>query len=134
MNNLELLEMAKKMIPKAYAPYSNFRVGAALLCSDGSVYTGCNIENAAYSPTICAERSAVCCAICDGHKDFVKIAVVSDSDKDSTSAPCGVCRQVLYEFNPEIIVVEESKNDKRGYIEYKLNNDLLPHAFGPENL
>ena len=96
----ELCKLAIEAMGHAYAPYSGFQVGAALLCADGSVYQGCNIENAAYSPTNCAERTAIFKAVYDGHRDFTAIAVCGGRDGVITGAcpPCGVCRQVMREF------------------------------------
>ena len=96
----ELCKLAIEAMGHAYAPYSGFQVGAALLCADGSVYQGCNIENAAYSPTNCAERTAFFKAVYDGHRDFTAIAVCGGKDGAITGAfpPCGVCRQVMREF------------------------------------
>lgn len=95
-----LIEQAKEAMRHAYAPYSGYKVGAALLCADGTVYGGCNIENAAYSPTNCAERTAFFKAVYDGHRAFTAIAVVGGKDGKITGAfpPCGVCRQVMREF------------------------------------
>lgn len=99
----ELCNLAKEAMTRAYAPYSGYRVGAALLCADGTVYQGCNIENAAYSPTNCAERTAFFKAVYDGHRDFAAIAVCGGKDGVITGAfpPCGVCRQVMREFCAE---------------------------------
>ena len=96
----KLCKLAIEAMAHAYAPYSGFKVGAALLCADGSVYQGCNIENAAYSPTNCAERTAIFKAVYDGHRDFTAIAVCGGRDGVITGAfpPCGVCRQVMREF------------------------------------
>ena len=96
----ELCKLAMEAMGHAYAPYSGFQVGAALLCADGSVYQGCNIENAAYSPTNCAERTAIFKAVYDGHRDFTAIAVCGGKDGVIVGAfpPCGVCRQVMREF------------------------------------
>ena len=96
----KLVELAKEAMTRAYAPYSGFKVGAALLCADGTVYQGCNIENAAYGPTNCAERTAFFTAVCAGQRDFVSIAVCGGKDGVITGAfpPCGVCRQVMREF------------------------------------
>ena len=96
----ELCKLAIEAMAHAYAPYSGFKVGAALLCADGSVYQGCNIENAAYSPTNCAERTAFFKAVYDGHRDFTAIAVCGGKNGVITGAfpPCGVCRQVMREF------------------------------------
>ena len=96
----QLMAMAREAMGKAYAPYSGFHVGAALLCADGTVYQGCNIENASYSPTNCAERTAFFKAVYDGHRDFTAIAVVGGKEGKITGSfpPCGVCRQVMREF------------------------------------
>ena len=96
----KLIEMAKEAMMRAYAPYSGFYVGAALLCADGTVYQGCNIENAAYGPTNCAERTAFFKAVYDGHRDFTAIAVCGGKEGVISGAfpPCGVCRQVMREF------------------------------------
>ena len=96
----KLIELAKEAMTHAYAPYSHFHVGAALLCADGTVYQGCNIENASYSPTNCAERTAFFKAVYDGHRDFTAIAVVGGKEGKITGSfpPCGVCRQVMREF------------------------------------
>jgi len=96
----QLIEKAKEAMQHAYVPYSGYKVGAALLCADGTVYGGCNIENASYSPTNCAERTAFFKAVYDGQRDFVAIAVVGGKDGKITGAfpPCGVCRQVMREF------------------------------------
>ena len=96
----KLIEMAIEAMSHAYAPYSGFKVGAALLCADGTVYTGCNIENASYTPTVCAERTAFFKAVYDGHRDFTAIAVVGGKEGKITGSfpPCGVCRQVMREF------------------------------------
>ena len=100
MSDLELMRLANKARKNAYAPYSDFRVGAALLGADGKVYTGCNVENAAYSPTNCAERTAFFKAVSEGEREFSVIAIVGGhgDDLSSTCAPCGVCRQVMAEF------------------------------------
>lgn len=103
-----LLKQAQKAKEKAYAPYSNFRVGAALLAKSGKVFTGCNIENAAYSVTCCAERVALFKAVSSGEKQFDAIAVTSDSD--DITFPCGVCRQALAEFSTNIDVISSNKN------------------------
>ena len=96
----KLIELAKEAMTHAYAPYSHFHVGAALLCADGTVYQGCNIENAAYSPTNCAERTAFFKAVYDGHRDFSAIAICGGMEGVITdfTTPCGVCRQVMQEF------------------------------------
>jgi len=107
-----LIEAAAKARERAYAPYSHFRVGAALLCRSGQVYIGCNIENVAYSPTICAERTAIASAIAAGEQPgtFEAIAVVGDDPEPST--PCGVCRQVLAELAPGALVIMAASPEK----------------------
>ena len=128
MNDMKLIEMAVKAREKAYAPYSEFKVGAALLAAGGKVYTGCNIENAAYSPSNCAERTAFFKAVSEGERDFEAIAVVGGKDTPGFCTPCGVCRQVMAEFcNPEkfrIILMD----NKGGTITYLLE-ELLPSGF-----
>lgn len=131
-----LLDEARKARERAYAPYSNFLVGAALLTSSGKIYHGCNIENAAYTPSNCAERTAFFRAIYDGERDFVKIAIVGsprDSEPDLLTAPCGVCRQVMMEFcNYERFTIVMP--DGNGGIIEVLLKDLIPLGFGPNNL
>ncbi len=125
----KLIKLAKEAMLRAYAPYSGFTVGAALLCADGSVYQGCNIENAAYGPTNCAERTAIFKAVYDGHREFSAIAVCGGKDGKITGAfpPCGVCRQVMREFCDDdfrILLVGE----KDSWEEVTLSQ-LLPHSF-----
>lgn len=129
----KLISFAVEAMGKAYAPYSGFRVGAALLCSDGTVYTGCNIENAAYSPTNCAERTAVFKAVSEGHRDFTAIAVCGGKNGEITKicTPCGVCRQVLGEFCKDDFPVYLA--GKGGYKILTLG-ELLPYSFGETNL
>ncbi len=129
MTREELKAAAAAMLDRAYIPYSNFPVGAALECSDGTVFTGCNIENAAYSPTLCAERVAVGKAVSEGHQDFVRIAVAGRCE--DFCVPCAVCRQVLYEFAPDMEVI--SLNGKGEELALTLR-ELLPHGFGPKYL
>ena len=129
MNREELKAAAVAMLDRAYCPYSHFAVGAALECADGTVFTGCNIENAAFSPTICAERTAVAKAVSEGHTDFVRIAIAGRSA--DFCVPCGVCRQVLREFAPGIEVI--CLNGKGEEQVFTLS-ELLPHSFGPEFL
>ena len=124
MTDRELLTMAKKASENAYAPYSRFHVGAALECEDGSVYTGCNVENIALGDTICAERVAVGKAISEGNRKFTRIAIYG-SGKDYCM-PCGSCRQVLAEFAPNMEVL--CARETGGYVSYRLK-DLLPHSF-----
>ena len=125
---LELIEKAKQAMEKAYAPYSGFQVGAALKCADGSIYTGCNIENASFSPTICAERTAFAKAVSEGKRDFTAIAVCGGKGGVITGlcTPCGVCRQVMAEFCKEDFRVILVKPD--GYEERTLSQ-LLPDSF-----
>ena len=102
MSNQELMKLALQARKKAYAPYSGFLVGAALLCADGSVYLGCNIENSSFSPTCCAERVAIFKAISDGKRDFCAIAIAGGKETaENACYPCGVCRQVMSEFCSE---------------------------------
>ena len=129
MTREELKAAAVTMLDRAYCPYSHFAVGAALECADGTVFTGCNIENAAYSPGICAERTAVAKAVSEGHTDFVRIAIAGRSA--DFCVPCGVCRQVLREFAPDIEVI--CLNGKGEEQVFTLS-ELLPHSFGPEFL
>jgi len=129
MEYAELVEQAKQAMAGAYAPYSGFQVGAALLCADGTVYTGCNIENASFSPTICAERTAFAKAISEGKRAFTAIAVCGGKDGVITGPcpPCGVCRQVMAEFcPPEFLVLLVTP---RGCEERTLSQ-LLPDSFG----
>lgn len=113
MNNSELIKAALEARGLSYSPYSGFAVGAALLCKDGSVFTGCNIENSAFTPTNCAERTAFFKAVSEGKKDFVKIAVVggnADKQPDNYCPPCGVCRQVMKEFCSSDFEIIMAKN------------------------
>ena len=134
MTNQELFELAVKARELSYSPYSNFKVGAALLAKSGMVYTGCNIENAAYTPCNCAERTAFFKAISEGVREFEKIAIVGGKDEIATmTAPCGVCRQVMMEFcNPKTfkIIMLKAENE---LMEVTLEQ-LVPYGFGPENL
>ena len=125
----KLIELAKAAMTHAYAPYSGYKVGAALLCADGTVYQGCNIENASYTPTICAERSAFFKAVFDGHRDFTAIAVCGGKDGVITGAfpPCGVCRQVMREFcDDDFMIYMAGVEDS--YEAYPLK-EMLPHSF-----
>ena len=129
----KLIALAVQAMGKAYAPYSGFQVGAALLCSDGTVFTGCNIENAAYSPTNCAERTAVFKAVSEGHKDFAAIAICGGKGGKITNlcTPCGVCRQVLREFCKDDFPIYLAHGS--GYKTLTLA-DLLPYSFGGDSL
>ena len=141
MQNLEksmiskLIETAMEQLKFSYTPYSNFKVGAALLTKSGKIYTGCNIENASYTPTNCAERTAFFKAVSEGVREFDAICIVGGKDGILTeyTAPCGVCRQVMMEFcDPEtfqiILAVSREKYDI-----FTLK-ELLPFGFGPDNL
>ena len=132
MNDPELMKLAAEARKNAYAPYSGFLVGAALLTEDGRVYTGCNIENAAYSPTNCAERTAFFKAVSEGARTFAAIAVVGGKGEmpDAFCAPCGVCRQVMAEFcGPDFRVLLGTEEQ---FTVYTLNR-LLPHSFSLNN-
>ena len=125
----ELKAAAVAMLDRAYCPYSHSAVGAALECADGTVFTGCNIENAAFSHTLRAERTAVAKAVSEGHTDFVRIAVAGRCG--DFCVPCAVCRQVLREFAPDIeIICLNGKGEEQVFT----LPDLLPHSFGPEFL
>ncbi len=132
----ELILSALEARKKAYTPYSEFKVGAAVLTAELRIYTGCNIENAAYSPGICGERTAIYKAVSEGCRKIKAIAVVGDKAGDTVSQyafPCGVCRQVMREFsNPEEMIVIVAKSCDE-YQVYTLNQ-LLPESFGPEHL
>jgi cytidine deaminase len=123
----ELLAVAARAQKLAYVPYSRFPVGAALLASDGTIYAGCNVENASYGLTICAERNAIAHAVLCGAKAFTAVAVVTENGV----TPCGACRQVLAEFGPQMTVIVA---DTRGNQQIYSLADLLPAAFGPDQL
>lgn len=131
----QMIELAIKQLEFSYAPYSGFKVGAVLLAKDGTFYTGCNIENAAYTPTNCAERTAFFKAVSEGVRKFRAICIVGGKDGVLTeyASPCGVCRQVMMEFcDPDTfqIILATSKE------QYKILSlkELLPLGFGPDNL
>ena len=131
----ELIEIAVDMTKMSYSPYSHFRVGAALLAKNGQIYTGCNIENAGYTPSNCAERTAFFKAVSDGVKEFQAIAVVVglNGELKQLAAPCGVCRQVMMEFcDPKTFQIIMA-TDKEHYRMMSLE-ELLPMGFGPKNL
>ena len=135
MDRERLIEMAFAARENAYTPYSHFRVGAALLCKNGKIYTGCNIENAAYSVANCAERTALFKAVSEGEREFEAIAVVGSLEGEENriiTAPCGVCRQALYEIGGDDLLVIMAKSPK-DYVERRLG-DLLTLGFGPANL
>lgn len=124
MNDRELLRIAKEASLNAYVPYSGFPVGAALECEDGTVYTGCNVENAAYGDTICAERTAVVKAVSEGRRSFTRIAVYGEGQ--GYCMPCGSCRQVLSEFSPDMEVLCAKAGG--AYVSYPLSR-LMPYTF-----
>lgn len=128
-NRILLAERAMAAMERAYAPYSGFRVGAALLATDGSVTEGCNVENAAYPAGICAERAAVAAAVARGVRDFAAIVIATEAE--IPTSPCGMCRQVLMEFSPQMTVVSVTRAgaDARWTM-----SDLLPDAFTPTSL
>ena len=131
----QLIDLAIKQLEFSYVPYSHFKVGAALLAKGGEIYTGCNIENAAYTPTNCAERTAFFKAVSEGVREFEAICVVGGKDGVLTdyASPCGVCRQVMMEFcNPEEFRIITAVSEEQ-YMEQTLAA-MLPHGFGPDNI
>ena len=135
MQNELLIRAAFAARENAYTPYSHFKVGAALLAESGRVYTGCNIENAAYTPSNCAERTALFKAVSEGERHFEAIAIVAGKEGCTdfpTTGPCGVCRQALYEFGGKKLRVILAKSET-DYQEMTLG-DLLPYGFGPQDL
>ena len=124
----QLIERALSIRERAYAPYSNYNVGAALLTESGEIFDGVNVENAVYSMTICAERNAVFQAVTHGHSSFQAIAVATDNG----GSPCGSCRQVLSEFGPETIILTIDSNGE--VVLETTVRELLPDAFGPQDL
>lgn len=135
ISNEKLVELALKARNRSYAPYSHFMVGAALLTKDGKVYQGCNIENASFSPTVCAERTAFFKAISEGDREFVKIAVVGspEGEVDRYAAPCGVCRQVMTEFcDPETFEIIFGISPEK--YEVHLLKEIIPYGFGMGHL
>lgn len=127
MTDDKLLEIALEMRNYSYVPYSKYAVGAALLAEDGRVFTGCNVENAAYGNTLCAERTALCKAVSEGARKFTAIAIASSG---SAPFPCGACRQSLYEFAPDLrVMVTWDGNVRKTTL-----RELLPEGFGPSSL
>ncbi len=123
MTDVELFRLARAAVERAYAPYSHFRVGAALLAKDGRVFTGVNVENSSYGATICAERTAVVKAVSEGCRGFEAIAVASS---DGAAAPCGICRQFIYEFGDDIrIIIGDGDDTLKSYS----ISELLPEGF-----
>ena len=129
MTDQELVAQAIQMQKRSYVPYSHFPVGAALLCADGTVFTGCNVENAAYGSTICAERTALVKAVSEGFTDFSAIAITGQGE--DYCWPCGSCRQMLYEFSPAMrVIVSRGEGD----VKVLPLTELLPYGFGPHSL
>ena len=126
MTDRELLNLAREAAQYAYAPYSHFPVGAALECADGSVFTGCNVENGALGSTICAERTAIAKAVSEGRRSFVRIAI--DGEGENYCLPCGACRQVMAEFDPDGAMEVLCTRSGGRYVSYRLSQ-LLPHPF-----
>jgi cytidine deaminase len=126
MDDQELVQLAQSAREKAYAPYSHYDVGAALLTVSGQVFTGCNVENAAYPMAICAERTAIVKAVSEGQREFIAIAIAT---RDG-GTPCGACRQVMSEFAPHlrILLADEASHIRRFVLDR-----LLPESFGPES-
>ena len=129
MEDKLLIKIAMEAREKSYSPYSKFKVGAAVYTKSGKIFTGCNIESASYTPTICAERVAISKSISEGYKDIEKIAVVGSDKK--ISFPCGVCRQLIREFGKDIKVICAKSIDS---YEVHTLEELLPNSFGPEDL
>ena len=129
MTDRKLISMAAEVMENSYSPYSRFKVGAAVECMDGTVFSGCNIENAAFGATLCAEASAIASAVSSGQRSFKRIAIISEGN--AYCFPCGSCRQLLNEFAPEIEVLS-ARSDGR-YVSYSLTA-LLPMAFGKDHV
>ncbi|MBR0206936.1 MAG: cytidine deaminase [Clostridia bacterium] len=126
-----LLDKAQEAREHSYAPYSHYRVGAALMTADGQIYQGCNIENAGFTPTVCAERTAFFKAVYDGHRAFRAIAVIATGEE--MGFPCGVCRQVMAEFCDRDFIIVTANRD-RTKVDVSDFETLLPHSFGPRDL
>lgn len=124
-----LRDAAAKAMEQAYAPYSGFRVGAALLATDGAVVAGCNVENASYPAGVCAERVALGAAVAQGHREFLAVAIATEAEEPTP--PCGVCRQALVEFAPDLVVLSVTRGGREA--RWTLA-ELLPHAFTPHSL
>ena len=127
----EILRLAKEARDHSYSPYSHYSVGAALLTKDGRIYQGCNIENASFTPTICAERTAFFKAVFDGVREFAAIAIIGSGELPAY--PCGVCRQVMAEFCGADFVIVTSNRDGSEVVTETLDR-MLPHRFGPKDL
>ncbi len=134
MNERELIAAAERARQAAYAPYSHFAVGAALLCADGAVFAGCNVENASYPLGNCAERTAIFAAVAAGKREFQALAIVGGNENtpaDTLCPPCGACRQVIREFcAPDFPIFLKDGNE----IVKRTLSELLPDSFGPDNL
>lgn len=126
----QLVDLAFAMLDRSYIPYSKFPVGAAICCADGTVFTGCNVENAAYGSTICAERTALVKAVSEGHRDDLERIAIAGNSTDYCW-PCGACRQMLYEFNPDMTVLI-ARSDRQ-FVSLPLR-ELMPYGFGPKGL
>jgi len=124
-----LRERAFAAMERAYAPYSNFRVGAALLATDGSITEGCNVENASFPAGLCAERAAVCAAVARGNRSFDAVVIATEAEEPTP--PCGICRQVLEEFSPQMLVMSFTRDGREA--RWTLD-ELLPKAFTPHSL
>ncbi len=129
MTDAELIARAREMTQRSYAPFSHYHVGAALLGSDGAVYTGCNIESATYGATICAERAAICAAFAAGCHSFTRAAIIADRNELCT--PCGICRQLLFEFSDHLVVLCCSAD---GQVLRLSAEELLPHGFRADSM
>ena len=129
MTDLELYQKAVEQLKNSYSPYSKFAVGAALLTENGNLYTGCNIESAAYSATICAERTALVKAVSEGDLKIASLAVASSSG--DFTFPCGICRQMLVEFNPNLRIIV---GNQQNHLKVFLLKELLPEAFTAQEL
>ena len=127
MEDRELVQLAQAARENAYAPYSHYDVGAALLTASGQVFTGCNVENAVYPMTLCAERTAMVKAVSEGQREFVAIAIATRNG----GSPCGACRQVMREFAPHLRILLA---DDAGHVRQFTLDQLLPDSFGPESL
>ncbi|MCJ7814312.1 MAG: cytidine deaminase [Candidatus Atribacteria bacterium] len=125
----KLIKEAEKARKKAYTPYSKFKVGAAVLCDDGKIFSGCNIENASFGLTVCAERVAIFKAVSEGSTKFKAIAVIGNTNK--SCSPCGACRQVISEFGEDIPLI---MTNLKGDVRVKKIKELLPQAFGKKDL
>ncbi|MDO4564527.1 MAG: cytidine deaminase [Clostridia bacterium] len=127
----KLLDLAYEARERSYSPYSNYKVGACLLAKSGRIYQGCNIENASYTPTICAERNAFFKAVYEGEREFEAIAVVATGN--TPSFPCGVCRQVMAEYCEKDFLIITGNNDRSRVVVCTLD-EMLPYSFGPKDL